>query len=52
MAKLPLDDYELAFRAHKIEREEAGLRGGRRTNMRRRSAGSTSWSSAVAAVCS
>jgi len=25
----PLDDYELASRAHKIEREEAGLRGGR-----------------------
>ena len=25
----PLDDYELARRAHKIEREEAGLRGGR-----------------------
>jgi len=25
----PLDDYELARRAHKIEREEAGLHGGR-----------------------
>lgn len=26
---LPMDDYELARRAHRIEREEAGLRGGR-----------------------